>query len=125
MLRLMPTSQNEARKDFLERSTRWLLLLTLIHTIPVIWITPVAGGTAPTAGLLVFLIASLWTFDTEGIALGLMVGLPALIYCAIAWLPLNFRPKRWRSCPASGRKRSPACRSTTWCLPGRRKRARP
>lgn len=86
MLRLMPTSQNEAKKDFLERSTRWLLLLTLIHTIPVIWITPVAGGTAPTAGLLVFLIASLWTFDTEGIALGLMVGLPALIYCAIAWL---------------------------------------
>ncbi len=82
----MPTSQEKAKKDFLERGARWLLLLTLIHTIPVVWITPVAGGTAPTAGLLVFLIASLWTFDREGVALGLMVGLPALVYCAIAWL---------------------------------------
>ena len=60
--------------------------LTIIHTIPVLWLTPVVGGTAPIAALLAFGIASLFSFDRGGIALGLMVGIPGLIYAAIAWL---------------------------------------
>ncbi|MEQ8858996.1 MAG: hypothetical protein RIC56_10130 [Pseudomonadales bacterium] len=71
---------------FQERSARWLLLLVLIHTLPVIWITPVVAGTAPTAALLAFGVASLFTFDSEGVALGLFVLLPALVYLAIGWV---------------------------------------
>ncbi len=69
-----------------ERYARALLLLTLIHTVPVIWITPVAGGTAPTAALLAFGLASLFTFDREGMAIALFGLGPAVIYCAIGWL---------------------------------------
>jgi TPR repeat protein len=69
-----------------ERTARWLLLLTLLHTIPVVWITPVAAGTAPTIGLLAFGVASLFTLDREGIALGLMVLVPVFAYLGIGYL---------------------------------------
>ncbi|MBW2390485.1 MAG: sel1 repeat family protein [Deltaproteobacteria bacterium] len=69
-----------------ERCTRWLLLLTLLHTVPVLWITPVAGGTVPTAVLLAYGVASVLTLDHEGVAIGLMALAPALVYTGIAWL---------------------------------------
>jgi len=69
-----------------ERCTRWLLLLVFIHTVPVVWLTPVAGGTAPTAALLAYGIASIFTLDREGIALGLFALAPGLVFASIAWL---------------------------------------
>ena len=72
--------------EFQRRGLRLLLLLVAIHTLPVIWLTPVVGGTAPTVALLAFGFASLFTFDSEGIGLGLMVLIPALIYTGLAWL---------------------------------------
>jgi len=69
-----------------ERYARALLLLTLIHTVPVIWTTPVSSGTAPTAALLGFGLASLFTFEREGMAIAMFALGPALIYCALAWL---------------------------------------
>ncbi len=69
-----------------ERYARAVLLLALLHTVPVIWITPVAGGTAPTAMLLAFGLASVFTFDREGVAIGMFALGPAMVYCAIAWL---------------------------------------
>jgi TPR repeat protein len=73
------------RPGFQERCTRWLLLLTFLHTLPVIWLTPVAGGTAPTAALLAYGFAGVLSFDREGIALALMALLPALVYTGLAW----------------------------------------
>jgi len=70
---------------FQERCARWLVLLTLLHTVPVVWITPVAAGTVPTAVLLAFGMASVLTLDLEGLALGLMALAPALVYTGIAW----------------------------------------
>jgi TPR repeat protein len=77
--------KNQKKFRFHERSARLLLLLTVIHTVPVIWLTPVAGGTAPIIALLAFGFAGLFTFDSEGVALGLFALLPALIYVALAW----------------------------------------
>lgn len=74
------------RPGLQERCTRWLLLLTLLHTLPVVWLTPVAGGTAPTAALLAYGLASVLTLSREGIALGLMALLPALVYTGITWV---------------------------------------
>lgn len=71
---------------FHQRSSRLLLFLTFVHTIPVVWIIPVAAGTAPTSALLAFGIASLFTFDHESVALGLFALLPGLIYAALAWV---------------------------------------
>lgn len=68
------------------RCARWLIFLVLLHTVPVVWVTPVAGGTAPTAALLAFGFASLATFEHEGVALALLALGPAVVYCAIAWL---------------------------------------
>jgi len=72
--------------DFQERAARLLLLLTLAHTVPVIWLTPVAGGTAPTVALLAVGAAGLLSFDTEGLTLGLIALLPGLVYLALCWL---------------------------------------
>jgi TPR repeat protein len=69
-----------------ERSARWLLLLTLLHTVPVVWITPVAGGTAPTAALIALGFASLLSFDREDVAFALYALGPALVYGVIAWI---------------------------------------
>lgn len=77
------TGQNAG---FRERSARLLLFLTLLHTVPVIWLTPVAGGTAPTVALLSVGLAGLFSFDAEGLAIGLMALVPALIYLGIAWV---------------------------------------
>ncbi len=74
------------KPGFQERCARWLLLLTIVHTVPVVWITPVAGGTAPTITLLAFGLASLFTFTRDGSALGLIALAPALSYCGIAWV---------------------------------------
>jgi TPR repeat protein len=74
------------KPGFRERCAHWLLLLTMVHTVPVVWITPVAGGTAPTVTLLAFGLASLLTFTREGAALGLIALAPALAYCGIAWV---------------------------------------
>ena len=76
----------KTKPEFQERCTRWLLLLTLLHTVPAVWITPVAGGTAPTAALLAYGVASVLTLDREGIAIGLMALAPSLVYTGIAWL---------------------------------------
>ena len=84
-----------------ERYARALLLLTLIHTVPVIWITPVAGGTAPTAALLAFGLASLFTFDREGMAIAMFALGPAVIYCAIGWV------LAWLVAKALGKLRQP------------------
>ena len=54
-----------ATNQFRENSAKWLLFLTIIHTVPVVWLTPVAGGTAPTVALLAFCIASLFTSHRE------------------------------------------------------------
>jgi len=72
--------------EFQRRGLRLLLFLVAIHTLPVIWLTPVVGGTAPTVALLAFGFASLFTFESEGIGLGLMVLIPGLIYTGLAWL---------------------------------------
>ena len=74
------------KPGFRERCARWLLLLTFLHTVPVVWLTPVAAGTAPTVALLGYGVASLFTFEREGIALGLFALVPALVYSGIAWL---------------------------------------
>ena len=74
------------RPGFQERCTRWVLLLTFLHTLPVVWLTPVAAGTAPTAALLAYGLASVLTLRREGIALGLMALVPVLVYTGIAWL---------------------------------------
>jgi hypothetical protein len=87
---------------FQERCTRWLLLLMLLHTVPVVWLTPVAAGTAPTAALLAYGIASVLTLDLEGIALGLMALAPALIYTGIAWMLAWLLGKLQRVRPPAG-----------------------
>jgi TPR repeat protein len=69
-----------------ERSARWLLLLTLLHTVPVIWITPVAAGTAPTAALLALGLASLLSFEGDNMSFALFTLGPALLYCGIGWI---------------------------------------
>jgi len=100
----------KTRSGFQERCTRWLLLLTFLHTLPVVWITPVAAGTAPTAALLAYGIASVLTLEREGIALGLMALVPALVYTGLAWILAWLLAKllRW------GR---PALRAwLVWCL---------
>ena len=75
------------RPGFQERCTRWLLLLTFLHTLPVVWIPPpVAAGTAPTAALLAYGIASVLTLNREGIVIRLMALVPALVYTGIAWV---------------------------------------
>jgi len=71
---------------FRERCARLQLLLVLAHTVPVIWLTPVAGGTAPTVALLAVGLAGLFSFDTEGLALGLMALLPGLLYLGLGWV---------------------------------------
>jgi TPR repeat protein len=80
----MPTTRT--RPEIQERCIRWLLLLTILHTVPVIWITPVAAGTAPTLALLAFGVGGFLSFDNDGFWLGLIAFLPALVYCAIAWI---------------------------------------
>lgn len=77
----------EATKlGFQERCTRWLLLLVFVHTVPVVWLTPVAAGTAPTSALLAFGFASLRELSRQGIALGLMALVPGLVYTGIGWV---------------------------------------
>lgn len=71
---------------FQEGCARWLLLLTLVHTVPVLWLTPATAAMAPTVVLLAYGLASLFSFSREGSALGLMALAPALIYSAIAWV---------------------------------------
>jgi hypothetical protein len=71
---------------FQERCARWLLLLTFLHTVPAIWILPVAAGTAPTAALLAYGVASVFTFEREGVAIGLFALVPALAYSGVAWV---------------------------------------
>lgn len=75
----------DPKPAFQERCARWLLLLTLLHTVPVIWIIPVAGGTAPTVALLGIGVAGLATLEHEGLAMGLMALVPGLLYTAIGW----------------------------------------
>jgi TPR repeat protein len=69
-----------------QTSTRLLLFLTCLHTLPVVWLTPVSAGTAPTAALLSAGVAGLFSFDREGFALGLIALGPALIYVGLAWI---------------------------------------
>ena len=69
-----------------ERFARWLLLLTMLHTVPVVWITPVAAGTAPTVALLALGFASLLSFEREGMAFALYALVPALLYVGIGWI---------------------------------------
>ena len=76
----------EKMKQSQRRGIRLLLFLTIIHTLPAVWLMSVAGGTAPIIGLLAFGIASFFTFDSEGIGLGLFALIPALIYLILAWL---------------------------------------
>jgi len=73
------------RPRFQERCARWLLLLALVHTIPVVWITPVVAGTAPAAALLALGGASLLAFSREGAAFALFFLGPALIYSGLGW----------------------------------------
>ncbi len=68
-----------------ERCARWLLLLTLLHTVPALWITPVVAGTAPAAAILAFGVASLLSFERDGVGMSLFALGPALVYCAIGW----------------------------------------
>ncbi len=72
--------------DFRTRTARLALLLTLVHAVPVVWLTPVSAGTAPTAALLAVGLAGLFSFDGEGLAMGLMALGPALVYLALAVL---------------------------------------
>ena len=69
-----------------ERFARWLLLLTMLHTVPVVWITPVAAGTAPTVALLALGFASLLSFERENMAFALYALVPALLYVGIGWI---------------------------------------
>jgi TPR repeat protein len=91
------------KPDFRERCTRWLLLLTLLHTVPVVWLTPVAAGTAPSSALLAFGIASLRDLSREGIALGLIVLVPGLVYTSIAWALSWYLAKLLQRVPRSAR----------------------
>ncbi len=78
---------------------RWLLLLVLVHTVPVIWITPVAAATAPTMALLGYAIASLFTLDHQAIALGLFALLPGLLFAGIGWVLAWLLGKAFRLVP--------------------------
>jgi TPR repeat protein len=77
--------QESMKLEFRERCARWLLLLTFLHTVPVVWLTPVAAGTAPTAALLSYGIASVLTLDHEGVALGILALVPGFIFAGIFW----------------------------------------
>ncbi|MGI9324519.1 MAG: tetratricopeptide repeat protein [Pseudomonadales bacterium] len=72
--------------DFQNRCARWLLLLTFIHTVPALWITPVSGGTVPVVAFFAFAVATLPQVTLEGVAFTLMALVPGLVYLAIAWL---------------------------------------
>jgi TPR repeat protein len=97
---LLKSIENEAlpmkSPSVQERCARWLLLLTLLHTVPVIWITPVAAGTAPAVALLAVGLASLFNSGREGIAIALFVLGPALLYSGLAWLLAWYLARRLR-----------------------------
>jgi TPR repeat protein len=88
---------------FQERGARRLLLLTLVHTVPVIWLTPVAGGTAPTVVLLAVGLTGLFSFDAEGLAMGLMALVPGLLYVGLAWVLAWLLAKGCARLPRTGR----------------------
>ena len=69
-----------------ERFARWLLLLTMLHTVPVVWITPVAVGTVPAAALFALGFASLLSFEREDMSFALFALAPAFLYVGIGWL---------------------------------------
>lgn len=61
------------------------MFVVMLHSVPVVWLTPVVAGTAPAIALLGYGFASVLTFDREGVALGLFALLPGLVYAALAW----------------------------------------
>ena len=77
-----------------ERFARWLLLLTMLHTVPVVWMTPVAVGTVPAAALLALGFASLLSFEREDVTFALFALGPALMYVGIGWLLAWWLAKR-------------------------------
>jgi len=85
-----------------ERFARWLLLLTMLHSVPVVWITPVAAGTAPTVALLAIGFASLLSFERGNMAFALFALAPALLFFGIGWV------LAWRLAKRLERMRKPA-----------------
>lgn len=72
--------------DFQNRCARWLLLLTFIHTIPALWLTPVAGGTVPVVAFFVFVLVTLPQVTPGAVTFTLMALVPGLLYLGIGWL---------------------------------------
>ncbi len=68
----------------------WLLWLAMMHTVPSPFFLFVVAGTAPAMGLLAVGCAGLFTMDSEGPVMGLVIagqGLAyALVYYFVAWL---------------------------------------
>lgn len=72
--------------EFQNHSARWLLLLTFIHTIPVLWLTPVSGGTAPTVAFFAYALVTLPHLTLSGATFALYALVPGLVYLFLAWL---------------------------------------
>ncbi len=80
--------------EFQNRCARWFLLLTFIHTIPALWLTPVSGGTAPVVAFFAYAMAILPQVTLESVTFLLMALVPGLVYLTIAWL-LAWLLARW------------------------------
>ncbi|MDH5276829.1 MAG: hypothetical protein OEW88_10425, partial [Gammaproteobacteria bacterium] len=84
------------------RATRWLLWLSLLHTLPAPFFLFVVIGTVPAAGLLAAGVAGLFAGDREGLAMGAVLGVQgtgyAVLYFLVAWL-LEFLLRRLRAVP--------------------------
>lgn len=72
--------------EFQNRCARWLLLLTFIHTIPVFWLTPVSGGTAPAVAFFAYALVTLPHLTLEGAIFTLYALVPGLAYLAVGWV---------------------------------------
>ncbi len=84
------------------RATRWLLWLSLLHTLPAPFFLFVVVGTVPAAGLLAGGVAGLFAGDRQGLAMGAVLGAQgagyAALYFLVAWLA-EFLLRRLRAVP--------------------------
>ncbi|MFQ5992575.1 MAG: tetratricopeptide repeat protein, partial [Nitrospiraceae bacterium] len=75
-------------------AARWLLLVTFLHTVPSFFYFAIIIGFVPTVALLVGSVVSLLIGDGESFAMGVMFGVPALLYCGLYYLIARFLSKR-------------------------------
>ena len=71
-------------------ASRWFLFLSFYHLLPIIWFMLVAGGLAPGSFLLAAGVAGLFSGDSDGLAMAVILLAPALLggllFALVAWL---------------------------------------